>query len=180
MTGLIYKMVKNYFIFVNYRSKFCSQAICVPIEDIDIDLLKKINDLASFGNTISNVLKFDKNVGKSIGYEIDGILNNSKVVIESFNFWTGLVSLFDLHIYDDDYSDKDSSTNDLIKTNNSYYENNKFAYGIANPIYKNIKYFYLSSNKYSTDIDTIIDTIKSIFTNEISIYNYVILKEKLI
>lgn len=174
-------MVKNYFIFVNCHSKFCPQAIFVPIEDIDIDLLKKINEVVSFGNIISKVLKFNKNIGKSIGYEIDGILNNSKEVIELFEFWTGLVHFCDSQMYyDDDCINKNSSTNDLIEINNSFYKDNKFAYGITNPMYKNVKYFYLSANKYSTEIDNLIDTIKSMFTDEILIYNYVILKEKLI
>ena len=74
-------MVKKYFIFVNYRNHFCPQAICVPIKDIDLDLLKKIDEISSLGNIISNVIKFEKNVGISSGYEINGILNNSKNVI---------------------------------------------------------------------------------------------------
>lgn len=169
-------MVIKYFIFVNYRNHFCPQAICVPIKDIDLDLLKKIDEISSLGNIISNVIKFEKNVGISSGYEINGILNNSKNVKELFEFWLGLVNFFDSpHIYEEDYSNEDSSNNEL---NNLYYKDNKFAYGIDNPIYKNIEYFYLSAKKYPTDIYTIIDTIKSIFTEEISIYNYVILKEK--
>jgi hypothetical protein len=95
----------TYFACVSDSKNFQPRAIFIPMKDISKELLCKITKLTSLGNKIGEVYHYDNNMGKCIGYNIEGKFESTTPEISSIvNFFQGFIRFLEM----DDFMDWDN------------------------------------------------------------------------
>lgn len=117
----------TYFACVSDSKNYQPRAIFIPMKNISKELLDKITKLTSLGNKIGEVFKFENNIGKIIGYNIEGNFEQVSVEISDIvNFFQGFIHFLEMDDFDDfdDFYDFDDfgnldNVNNVNNVNNS-------------------------------------------------------------
>ena len=179
----------TYFACVSDSKNHQPRAIFIPMKNISKELLDKITKITSLGNVIGEVFEFKKNIGKCIGYNIEGKFETSDEISDIVNFFQGLIHFLEMEGFRDEddyfissvdnYNDNDNINNHQsflitdsdIKNNIKYPDNYN---GI--PIdYSNILFWFVD---YDTDSgwENILANYKDINGEKINLFDYVVIE----
>ena len=180
----------TYFACISDSKNFQPRAIFIPMKNISKELLEKITKITCLGNLIGDVYKFEGNVGKNIGYKIEGNFEVSQEISDIVNFFQGLIHFLEMEDFrdvDDDYgfdigddnyvnddNNKDKSnllTNVELKKDIEYPDNYN---GIAID-YPNILFWFVDAN-IEQGWENILMNYKNLNGEKINLFDYVVIE----
>lgn len=157
-------------------------------KNISKELLDKITQITSLGNIIGEVYKTENNIGKCVGYNIEGKFETSKEISDIVNFFQGLIHFLEMEDFIDECDDyyilvddndninnhqESLITNSEIKNDVKYPDNYN---GI--PIdYPNILFWYVDIN-LDLGWKNILANYKDLNGEKINLFDYVVVERQ--